>query len=73
MVLRTQCEKWQDKVAVFVDSDKIEDDGTFLNLNSTAFITREQRPYFVLERLKRRGVNWMLHGKHFRLISSPGI
>jgi hypothetical protein len=36
MVLRTQCEKWQDEVAVFVESEKIEDDGTFLKLNETA-------------------------------------
>ncbi len=36
MLLRTQCEKWQDKVAFFVDSEKIEDDGTFLKLNPTA-------------------------------------
>jgi hypothetical protein len=36
MVLRTQCEKWQDKVAFLVDSQTIEDDGTFLKLNTTA-------------------------------------
>ncbi len=36
MALRTQCERWQDNVAAFVDSDKIEDDGTFLKLNPTA-------------------------------------
>lgn len=35
-VLRTQCERWQDKVALLVYSDKIEDDGTFLKLNATA-------------------------------------
>jgi hypothetical protein len=38
MVLRTQCERWQDEVAsLLVDGDKIEDDGTFLKLNPTAF------------------------------------
>jgi len=36
MVLRTQCERWQDKVAWLVESEKIEDDGTFLKLNPTA-------------------------------------
>jgi DNA-binding SARP family transcriptional activator len=34
-VLRTQCEKWQDQVALLVESE-LEDDGTFLKLNPTA-------------------------------------
>jgi hypothetical protein len=36
LVLRTQCEQWQDEVALLVNSDHIEDDGTFLKLDATA-------------------------------------
>lgn len=34
--LRTQCEQWQDKVATFVYRGNIEEDGTFLKLDTTA-------------------------------------
>jgi len=34
--LRTQCEKWQDKVATLVYRGNIEEDGTFLKLDPTA-------------------------------------
>jgi len=34
--LRTQCEKWQDKVATLVYRGSIEEDGTFLKLDPTA-------------------------------------
>ncbi len=34
--LQTQCEKWQDKVAVFIAQGNIEDDGSFLKLDVAA-------------------------------------
>jgi transcriptional regulator with XRE-family HTH domain len=50
--LRTQCETWQDKVATLVYTSTIEEDGTFLKLDTTALHHEKSKTLLQFGRLQ---------------------
>ncbi len=50
--LRKQCEKWQDKAAALVYRGNIEDDGTFLKLDTTALHHEKAKTLILFHRLQ---------------------